>query len=724
MNNALLIQPPFVQLNAPYPAPYYLKAFLEKQGYSAVVEDHSIGLFEKIFSKHGLERVFSSLKEKEFENKKKEENLRKIARRFFSEKEKWIASIDHITAFLRGNDYEFAYLLTLANGVLPSGPRFDAFLRQNKGNIALRDAPIAASKLLADIADFITELLDPRFSLIRYSASLSGKQFNFFANAEKDMDGYILREFYAPFLENQWKNRENPRFIGITIPFIGCVAGALFCAAYAKARFPETPVIMGGAYVNTELRFLKNPRFFDYADFLCFDKGYGALLWVLSAEGKKSAPPYKTFFRENNAVAGSIEENPASPFAVLENQAVQTVFPDYHGLDFSRYLRVADDPNPMRSLWTDGRWLKAYTAYGCYWRSCAFCDTCLDYIKHFLPVDAEALFASLADQAEKTGAKGVHLVDEAAPPQSLMVLAELNRSRGLPLRFWGNIRFEKAFTPDAAALLSAGGLIGVSGGVEIATESGFKRLGKGGELRDAAGACAAFKEQGILAHAYLIYGYYDEDDQEIADSAEITRQFFQNGLIDSAFWHQFILTRHSRVYAEAYKGVRKGLGEKAILAPPFDFALNDLSFDRGGRFDKWAEPLDFLLEKWMAGDFFSKLPFNRRPSPQTGGLVAGFLDAYARARDETRSRPPETGRAVFLGSRPLVEDAGIFWRYRLADFFLKTDQGAAVKALLEEAAKPFGVSAPMFYARFTRFFSDDSLWYALRNKGLVIVEMR
>ncbi len=43
--SVLLIQPPFVQLNAPYPAPYYLASFLASRGVDCRVADHSIGLF-------------------------------------------------------------------------------------------------------------------------------------------------------------------------------------------------------------------------------------------------------------------------------------------------------------------------------------------------------------------------------------------------------------------------------------------------------------------------------------------------------------------------------------------------------------------------------------------------------------------------------------------------------------------------------------------------------
>ena len=55
----LLVQPPFVQLNSPYPATAYLASFLRREGHEARVVDLSIELFRRIFSRDGLARVFA-----------------------------------------------------------------------------------------------------------------------------------------------------------------------------------------------------------------------------------------------------------------------------------------------------------------------------------------------------------------------------------------------------------------------------------------------------------------------------------------------------------------------------------------------------------------------------------------------------------------------------------------------------------------------------------------
>jgi hypothetical protein len=734
LKEAVLIQPPFAQLNSPYPAPYYLRAFLEKEGYKVTVRDHSISLFERIFCRRGLEKIFEDARgvvkdPGNFPN----ERVRYNIERFLSEEKLWIASIDRLVNFFKGRDREWGHLLALANGSVPGGPRFDACVEEYSGEVPPDAAVILGSRLLEDLADFITVALDPGFSLIRYVPSLTENSeagFVNFENVEKSLDGYIMKTFYLPLLEEEWGYLKpaEPFLLGLTIPFPGCLTGALACAASAKRRFGKQAVtIVGGGYVNTELRFMKVNKFYEYFDYLSIDRGYGFLSSVM--KGKISSDTVNV--------------------KCIDDEAAAKVFPDYTGVDFSRYLCPVDDANAMHRLWSDGRWIKAYLAHGCYWHSCSFCDVTLDYIKHFVPVDTEALFHHLVDQAEKTGVRGVHLVDEAAPVQSLIKLALLNRDAGLPLNFWGNIRFEKAFTPDISAILAAGGLTGVSAGIEVATEAGLKRLGKGIALKDIVGTCAAFKEAGILTHAYLIFGYWDEDEQEIIDSAEITRQFFASGLLDSAFWHKFTLTRHSRIYAEKQRGLHPGLKVFGDKEDTNRFALNDLSFEGEDKFDKYSEPLDRLLSLWMVhgtnppdtqSPVTAAFPFKVKKPSVSPDLVQNLLDEYAADRDKKREVLPEKNvkeaekaRVIFLGSRPMLdaEKNVLRWRWKLEDHELEllrksgslTDSqnaGTSLVKLLEAASCGEGIESWEFYKQLESVSGLDAAktWRHLRQSGL------
>jgi radical SAM superfamily enzyme YgiQ (UPF0313 family) len=762
---------------------YYLRSFLEARGYRVTVRDHSLGLFERIFSGPALERIFADAEAVLAGGPGKGMDRRtwQTARRFLSESGRWLRCIDRLLDFLRGRDREWGHSLALANGTVPGGPRFDACLDRLGGNPLPEEAPLLASTLLADLADFITRVLDPDFSLIRYgggpgggpeSVKEGGPAPGSFAQVRSGLAGYVARTFYEPYLDEEWETLDTggPLILGLSVPFPGSLTGALGCAASAKRRFgSRVTVIAGGGYVNTELRFLSDPAFFDYVDYLSFDRGYGSLDAILSAlpasgpgpegEGGPSpdqgpperrvpppraqgmargtAPLYKTMFRAagGRIVADSAIAGPACPGlpdpdrargTALDDQAALTVFPDYRGVDFSRYICPVDDLNPMHRLWTDGRWLKAYLAHGCYWAQCTFCDTTLDYIRSYRKPDPAALYRHLRDQADHTGVRGIHLVDEAAPPASLLRLALLNLAdRGPPLSFWGNIRFEPAFTPDTAAILAAGGLTGVSGGIEVAAEAAFKRMHKGLSLDILVRCCAAFKEAGILIHAYLIYGYWDQDEQELIDSAEVLRQCFAEGLLDSAFWHPFVLTRHSGLYAAPPPGLNP------ILPPDSAprFALNDLSFTGEARFRPYGEALDHLLARWTAGDTSSPVtsafPFKVPPPAVAPRLVAELTGAYAADRDrERRAPPPPGGRVIFLGSRPLPwKGPGrteLRWHWRRREHRLPLGPAAAPLAQILEALSREPSPGQDLYARLSGLLGPAApgAWNILREGGL------
>ncbi len=84
---------------------------------------------------------------------------------------------------------------------------------------------------------------------------------------------------------------------------------------------------------------------------------------------------------------------------------------------------------------------------------------------------------------EQTGESGFHFVDEAAPPALMRALAIEIIRRKLVVTWWTNIRFEKSFTQDLVVLLKESGCIGVSGGLEVASDRLLKLIDKGGFCR-------------------------------------------------------------------------------------------------------------------------------------------------------------------------------------------------------------------------------------------------
>ena len=186
-------------------------------------------------------------------------------------------------------------------------------------------------------------------------------------------------------------------------------------------------------------------------------------------------------------------------------------------------------------------------AHGCYWRQCKFCDISLDYVQRFEPQRVERLIEHINTIIAETGQTGFHWVDEAIPPSLLRKLCEQLIEQDIRITWWGNIRFEQAFTPELAQLMVKAGCIAVTGGLEVASDRLLKVINKGVSIAQVARVSKAFADHGIFVHAYLMYGFPSETVQETVDSLEIVRQLFAEKCIHSGFWHRFEVSKYSPI---------------------------------------------------------------------------------------------------------------------------------------------------------------------------------
>ncbi len=175
----LLVQPPFVQLNAPYPAIAYLASFCRRQGHSARCVDLSIELSRRIFSAEGLTRVFTEVETSLLSRSPGfDPATRRNIMRYLSNAERYVEVIDALVRLLSTGDEAFAHELAASRRV-PWGHRAEGFLEANAGEIGAGDAPLLASLIVEDLADFIRFGLDQEFSLVRYAESKASSQPDF-----------------------------------------------------------------------------------------------------------------------------------------------------------------------------------------------------------------------------------------------------------------------------------------------------------------------------------------------------------------------------------------------------------------------------------------------------------------------------------------------------------------------------------------------------------------
>ena len=456
----LLLTPPLLQTNSPYPATMHLLAFLRSRGIAAEQCDLSIKVVREVLLKYGDETT--------------EE------------------------------------LLELLGGGAPP------------------EAKREASKVIDELALAIREEVDELFGFGRYAEAECRALTDFSALSRLIRRRGVIDEPLYRHLDAAMK-KSRPTEVWVTCPFPGTVVGAFKIARHVKKYYPGVKLCIGGGYVNTELRRMSDKRPYRYFDEFQFDSPY------------------------------------TEPFMA----------PDYDGIDWNEYFDVVETDNFVTNLWNSGKWVKLVMAQGCYWHKCAFCDVCLPYIGKFqMPRAAE-----IADAMERFAKATVypiasfHFVDEAMPPKLVRGLSEEILRRGLDVEWWGNIRFDAAFTPDLVKLMAKAGCIAVTGGLECANDRLLKLMNKGITLKGAEQVLKAFKREKIFVHAYLMYGFPTETRAEEKAARRYVAMLVKRNLVQSVFWHRFALTVHSPIAREPE---RFGLKLASMPRPRRLFALNEI----------------------------------------------------------------------------------------------------------------------------------------------------
>ena len=559
MKDLLLITPPFTQLNTPYPATAYLKGFLNTKQISNFQIDLGIDVILQLFSAEGLQHVFIQ----DFP-----ENSSPNSQRIFALKDQYIKTIDQVILFLQGNNPTLARQICSHN-FLPEASRFQQLddLDYAFGNMGLQDkAKHLATLYLEDLSDFIVENIDENFGFSRYAERL-GRSANSFDEiyAELTASPSFIDQITLKILKEKLDVIQ-PKLVCFSVPFPGNLYSAFRCAQFIKNNYKNTKVAMGGGFPNTELREVNDPRVFEFFDFITLDDGELPVELIFESLKAENPEFKRTFLLENNQV---VYKNNSSKKDYRQSE-IGT--PDYTDLPLHQYISVIEIANPMHSLWSDGRWNKLTMAHGCYWGKCTFCDISLDYIRLYEPISAKILVDRIEELIATTGETGFHFVDEAAPPALMREVALEILRRNLVITWWTNIRFEKSFTADLCYLLKLSGCVAVSGGLEVASDRLLKLIKKGVSVAQVAQVTRNFTEAGIMVHAYLMYGYPTQTEQETIDSLEMVRQMFEMGILQSGFWHQFALTAHSPI------GLKPEEFGVTPVQKEISFANNDIEF--------------------------------------------------------------------------------------------------------------------------------------------------
>lgn len=570
----LLVNPPFSNIGSPYPAIAHLAGYLRQHDYNVEQRDLGLQVFLKLFSDEGIRRLAVELTAARSSTTGR---TRAQVDRFLQLTDRYATLVAPVIKFLQGHDETLARPL-LKRTLIPEGPRFYPLAiradvsRWYEAQTPLERARFLATHFLYDLFD-VVRIVAPEFGVSRYGEQLlrSRHSFDDLRTAlESDrtnlIDELITAETHALLRDC------DPAIVGFSCPFPGTLYGTLRAARTIKQENPKVTTVIGGGFVNTELRRLSDERFFDYIDFVLYDDGEKPLQNVLDhVRGRiPRSGLLRTRYRDvsqGRRVVWCAGTDHDVPFA-------SRPAPDYRGLPLSDYVALTE-PGDIRRLAAE-RWNKIIAAHGCYWKRCTFCDTSLDYIGGFAPDSAAGVVRRMQAIHAQSGWTGFHFVDEAAPPALMKSVASRLAAEGLPYTWRAIVRFDDYFTPEVCKTLADGGCIAISGGIEVASPRLLKVIDKGVDLPQLARVTHAMSSAGIHVHGFLMYGFPTQTVQETIDSLEIVRQLFEAGCLRSAVWHRFVITAHSPI---ARDPAAFGITTIDVAEPPHGwFAYNTIDY--------------------------------------------------------------------------------------------------------------------------------------------------
>jgi anaerobic magnesium-protoporphyrin IX monomethyl ester cyclase len=355
-----------------------------------------------------------------------------------------------------------------------------------------------------------------------------------------------------------------PDLIGISIPTLGQMLGAMTLAYLIKEAGLPCHITVGGPHVSMLREQLPHtPQLFDLFDSAVVISGEGALLRlaeVLDGEGGLAADLSKVpnlIYRDRGTIRNT--ELQAMPEPRLGDRP-NFGAPDFGGLPLSSYLT----PAPVLPL---------LTSHGCYHGKCAFCNVGYGGPDRFHPLDPEMVVEQMQFLHGKYGARHFFFADEALTPRTLRTLADRLASADPALHWCGCARFDPGLTPDLLNAISRGGCRMLLFGLETAAEATIKRMHKQTQpetmsriLRDSAKA-------GIWNHTFFFFGFPGET----MDAAQETVNFVyaHQDAIHSASPGAFLLERYAPAERNpnAYGITRVVEDRKRDLAIYFDYEV-------------------------------------------------------------------------------------------------------------------------------------------------------
>ncbi len=368
----LLIVPPFCSPNYTYPAPAYLSRLLKRRGQPVAQADLNLELLLRLFSRPGLSRIFAAAAPRA-------PALSAESRRVLALADRYLSTIEPVIRFLQGRDASIAYRMCQPD-FLPRGKNFELnkgfdFYDGNGHTLPVHDrAKFVGTQYLYDLGEMIREAIFPYFQITlvdRYYDSFVHRCTTFdLMQAELEREPNVIDQMLHELLDAHLE-AVRPDLVGVTVPFARNLYWAFRLGRRVRRWDERARIVLGGGFFNTSMRDQKEPRVFDYVDYITLDDGEKPLLDILDhlQGGRAVADLKRTWHRV--ATDGTLRYANGDPEPDLRH--AETGAPDYEGYRVGDYFSSLETTNINQRVRSDGWWNKLTMTHGCYWKKCSFC---------------------------------------------------------------------------------------------------------------------------------------------------------------------------------------------------------------------------------------------------------------------------------------------------------------------------------------------------------------
>ena len=320
---------------------------------------------------------------------------------------------------------------------------------------------------------------------------------------------------------------------GISIVYDHQLVHALHLARLLKSAWPSKQVVLGGTAMSQLYKYSKNKqsikRLFTICDALVVGEGETALCEIAT------------------------QDKPLNEVHGLANTITYDSFHDQVRLPDIRYENVAalgrpiyDHPwdlylSPMRGI-------NYSPTRGCYWNRCTFCDYGLNTDKPTSPWrerKIDQVISDLEAARRDYGIRYVYFAVDVMAPGYLERLSDAILASKLDIRWAGEIRMEKIFTPDRCEKMVRSGCVCVSFGMESGSQRILDLIDKGTKTWNMAQTMRNFAQAGIAVQLMAFKEFpteTEEERQQTIDFVHDNAEFWAAGGIG-----KFLLTGTSIV---------------------------------------------------------------------------------------------------------------------------------------------------------------------------------